>query len=351
MTLAYANGIPFDAPVIRFYAIVILLGALLALFLSDYRAHKAGFDWHFFDTVFLVAFPSGIVGARIWYVIASWNAEFLPVYQNSGFWAGFGNMFALWNGGLAIQGGAILGIVAGVIYVALRRRGTSVLQIMDFAIPTILVAQAIGRWGNFFNQEVFGHAVTLDAWGFLPTFITNNMQNGTSAMLSGVRLPEGSIAAPLFLVEGVVNLLFFFLLAQGLPALEGKRYVNGDSGFGYFIAYGVVRFVLEPLRNPAFIMGTSDVTSERSGYKSYGMALAFIIIGIVLIIVNHVLDYLAKKNKFDKVLWLKHLYVQELDVVAVDHISEENTSSQGEDDDSIDLSKLKAKEKELQDNN
>jgi hypothetical protein len=127
--------------------------------------------------------------------------------------------------------------------------------------------------------------------------------------------------------------------------------LNATKKQGYFIAYGVVRFVLEPLRNPAFIMGTSDVTSERSGYKSYDMALAFIIIGIVLIIVNHVLDYLAKKNKFDKVLWLKHLYVQELDVVAVDHISEENTSSQEEDDDSIDLSKLKAKEKELQDNN
>ncbi len=351
MTLAYANGIPFDAPVIRFYAIVILLGALLALFLSDYRAHKAGFDWHFFDTVFLVAFPSGIVGARIWYVIASWSSEFLPVYQNSGFWAGFGNMFALWNGGLAIQGGALLGIAAGVAYVAFRRRGTSVLQIMDFAVPTILVAQAIGRWGNFFNQEVFGHAVTLDAWGFLPTFITDNMQNGSSAMLSGVRLPEGSIAAPLFLVEGVINLLFFFILAQGVPAVERKHYVHGDSAFGYFIAYGITRFVLEPLRNPAFIMGTSSVTSDREDYKSYGMALAFIIIGVVLIAINHVLDYLAKKGKFDKVLWLKHLYVQKLDVLAVEKTVTEKKEVVEESVDEIDLSKLKAKEKELQDNN
>ena len=60
MTLAYANGIPFSAPVIRFYAIVILLGALLALFLSDYRAHKAGFDWHFFSQVVFLALVSGM---------------------------------------------------------------------------------------------------------------------------------------------------------------------------------------------------------------------------------------------------------------------------------------------------
>ncbi len=347
MTLAYANGIPFSAPVIRFYAIVILLGALLALFLSDYRAHKAGFDWHFFDTVFIVAFPSGILGARIWYVIASWKAEFLPVFQSQGFLAGFGNMFALWNGGLAIQGGALLGIIGGVAYVSFRRRGTSVLQMMDFAIPTILVAQAIGRWGNFFNQEVFGHAVSLDAWGFLPSFITNNMQNGDLAMLSGVRLPENSIAAPLFLVEGVVNILFYFILAQGLPAVEGKRYVNGDSGFGYFIAYGVVRFVLEPLRNPAFIMGTNQVSSQHSDYKSYGMALAFIIVGVVMIIINHILNHLAMQGKFDKVNWLKHLYVQDLAVLAVDHVTKENIVDSKEDD-GIDLSRLKAKEKEMQ---
>ena len=71
------------------------------------------------------------------------------------------------------------------------------------------------------------------------------------------------------MANSVVNILFYFILAQGLPAVEGKRYVNGDSGFGYFIAYGVVRFVLEPLRNPAFIMGTNQVTSQHSDYKSY----------------------------------------------------------------------------------
>ena len=72
-TLGYYVGFPFSNPLIRFYSIAILTGALLALVLSNYRAHKDGFDWHFFDTVFPFAFLAGIIGARIWYVIASWD--------------------------------------------------------------------------------------------------------------------------------------------------------------------------------------------------------------------------------------------------------------------------------------
>ena len=348
MTLAYINGFPINNPIIRFYAIIIIGGAILSLVLSNYHAHKAGYQKDFFNTVFLVAFPSGILGARIWYVIASWASDFGPVFERDGFWAGFGNIFAFYNGGLAIQGGAILGILAGVLFVVFKRKGTAVLKAMDFAIPTILIAQAIGRWGNFFNQEVFGHAVSLEAWNFLPSFITNNMQNGSSAMLSGVHLPENSIAAPLFLVEGVVNLLFYFILAHGLPSLLGKRYVNGDSAFAYFIAYGIVRFALEPLRNPAFIMGAEGASSSRSGYKSYGMALAFIIIGVVLIIINHVLDSLAKKGKFNRLPFLKGLYVSNSEVISVD--VDPSIRDKEMTEETIDLSKLRAVEKEMEEN-
>jgi phosphatidylglycerol---prolipoprotein diacylglyceryl transferase len=343
-TLAYASGFPFSNPVVRFYALFILAGACLAFLLSNYRARKAGYGHNFFDTVFIIAFPMGIVGARIWYVIASWSAEFLPVYQNQGFWAGFGNMFAVWNGGLAIQGGVILGVISGVLVVRFRRKGVSILQAMDFAVPTIFVAQMFGRWGNFFNQEVFGHAVSPDAWNFLPSFITNNMQNGDSSMLSGVKLPNGSIAAPLFLVEGVVNILFYFILTQGIPAIERRKYVNGDQAFGYFIAYGIIRAILEPLRNPSFIMGTSDVTSSHSNYKSFGMAIAFVIVGVVLIIANHILYHLSEKGKFDKVPFIKGLYLQELSSMEVKKDSLKDGKS--EDTDSLDLEKLKQIEKQ-----
>ncbi len=292
--LAYWQGIPAEQPIIRFYAICILFGACVALLLSSYRAHKKGFDWSFFLTIFFVAFPCGIIGARIWYVIATWSEEFAgrPFYH----------VFEIWNGGLAIQGGAIAGVLAGVLVVFFRRKGTPILQCTDFAVPTIIVAQAIGRWGNFFNQEVFGHAVSLEAWSFLPGFITNNMTNGSLPMVgtgnSGVIIPEGAIASPLFLVEGVINIAFYFLMTHGLETIEGKHYKHGDSTFAYFVSYGIIRFILEPLRNPHFIMG------GKSDPHSQWMAIAFIVIGLVCIFFNHLLRHLDSRHVFDNIPYL-----------------------------------------------
>jgi phosphatidylglycerol---prolipoprotein diacylglyceryl transferase len=296
--LAYYQGIPFDSPIIRFYAVAILLGAFLALFLANYHAHQDGFDWHFFDTIFLLAFPAGIIGARIWYVIATWP-------ECSGMTTFFGipgtsiwQAFAIWEGGLAIQGGAIGGVLAGAIFIHYRRRGTPILHVLDYAVPGVLIAQAIGRVGNFFNQEVFGHAVDPSAWSFLPAWITNNMSNGNKTMgITGVLLPAGSMAVPLFLVEAVINVLFYFLLQNGLRSVEGKHYVDGDISFSYFIAYGITRMILEPLRNPAFIMG--EATANQA--KSFTMAIAFICFGVLCILLNHVLRYLSQKGKLDKV--------------------------------------------------
>ena len=311
--LGYYVGFPFSNPVVRFYAICIRLGACVALLLSNYRAHKDGFDWHFFDTVFPLALISGIIGARIWYVIACWDQ-----YAGGPIW----RIFDMRQGGLAIQGGAIGGVLVGVLYCIFRRKGTTILKIMDFAVPTIIVAQAIGRWGNFFNQEVFGHAVDPSSWAFLPSFITNNMQNGTmqmgtyvyngttiTAASNGVILPKGSIAAPMFLVEGVINILFYFVITKGLPVLLGKHYKNGDQSFAYFIAYGIIRMTLEPLRNPHFIMG--DASAGKADYKSYTMAIAFIGIGLLLIVINHLLHHFAEKGKFDFHPFLKSVFVEE----------------------------------------
>lgn len=299
--LAYVQGFgqgENGRPIIAFYGIIIVFGALLALFTSNYRAHKDGFGWDFFDTVFLVAFPCGIIGARIWYIIASWKTEFLNVFQYSGFGAGMANLFDMRSGGLAIQGGAIFGVLAALIFCKFRRKGTPLLKIADFAVPTILIGQGIGRWGNFFNQEVFGRAVSPDAWDFVPSWIMNNMQNGKESMLSGVVLPSGSVAVPLFLVESILDLCFFFLVAYGIKAVEGKHYKDGDETFGYFLSYGIIRMLMEPLRNPLFIMGEGGTDAlSRSQYKSFWMGLAFILVGILLIVLNHVVRHFCKPQE------------------------------------------------------
>ena len=348
VTLGYYVGIPFSNPFLRFYAICIVIGACVALVLSNYRAHKDGFDIHFFDSVFPIAFIAGIIGARIWYVIATYQQEF----AGRSFWA----IFDLRSGGLAIQGGAIGGILVGVLYCLFRRRGTSILRIADYAIPTILLAQAIGRWGNFFNQEVFGHFVSPDAWSLLPNWIVNNMQNGdlymgaymyngtlVTAAQNGVIVPEGAIVSPLFLVEGVVNVMFFFLITIRLPTVLGKHFRKGDQSFAYFIAYGITRAILEPLRNPHFIMGTDG--ANKSSYKSLSMAIAFIVIGVVLILVNHVLHYLAEKGTFDRAPKWKAVFVEAEEQKVMEF--EKKSSSEVEEEKTIDLSKLREKEKDL----
>lgn len=325
-TLAYWQGIPKENPVLHFYAVFILVGALLALFLSSYRAHKKGFEWSFFLTIFVVAFPCGIIGARIWYVIASW-----PEFQDNPI-----SMFYIWNGGLAIQGGAIVGVLAGGLVAFFRRKGTPLLQCTDFAVPTIIVAQAVGRWGNFFNQEVFGQVVSEEAWSFLPSFITNNMQNGNSPMLggNGIIIPEGSIAAPLFLVEGVINIAFYFLMTTGLETLEGKHYKNGDSTFAYFISYGIIRFILEPLRNSRFIMGGTDDPHSQA------MAIAFIVIGAVCIVLNHLLRYLDNSlHLFDRIPFLHKaiLYLKE----RAGDVQEVAVSAKGDSLDGLDMGRIR----------
>ena len=337
----YPQGIPFPdpSPVIRFYGIIIVLGAVLCLVVSDLRAHKDGYDYHFFDTVFMIAFPAGIIGARVWYVIASYEQEF----AGRGLW----NMINIRDGGLAIQGGAIFGVIAGCLVVLLRRKGTPLLKATDFAVPTILIGQAIGRWGNFFNQEVFGHNVLASNWDFLPSFITNNMNPlpDSSYMWSGVAIPEGSIAVPLFLIESLINILFYFILAHVLPTFMGKKYRNGDATFAYFIAYGFVRMCMEPLRNPAFIMGVESNPTDgvydlsRGSEKSLIMAFIFIGFGVVAILINHILCHLQDKG----VIKIKR---QEA-VVTKANFTNGGNSESSLSDTSLDFSKLKAKEESL----
>lgn len=291
MTLV-SNGVRIGSFGITFYAICILLGAIAAYKISQYFLKKRGFDPEAIENVFYVAFPSGIVGARIWYVIASWADEFAnqPFYK----------VFYIWEGGLAIQGGVIAGVIAGVLFMIFRRPNIPVLLATDCIVPTILVAQCIGRWGNFFNQEVYGQCVSNKLWSWLPSFIEDRItyqvarDNGwitgwltDSAGNKMFLCQEGQVVQPLFMIEGAINLAGFFIICYGITYLF--KYIskktnnkislaNGDLMCCYLIWYGVVRVIMEPLRNNAFIMGN---------FASIYMAYIFIAVGIIGIILCH----------------------------------------------------------------
>ncbi len=251
---------------IAYYAIIILAGAILAYYLSKYFAKKEGLDASLLEGVFYIAFPLGIVGARIWYVIAQWGKEFS--FQD------FAQVFKIWEGGLAIQGGAILGIISGVYYLHHRKPHLNVLHMADCVVPNILVAQAIGRWGNFFNQEVYGKITDGKNWAFLGDWFVNQMTITDKYGVTGFR-------TPLFLIEGILNLLGYFLMMFVIRKFFKKYLKPGYFISFYLIWYGVVRAILEPLRDKEFQMGI--MASEV-------MAIIFVIVGIALLFVFYQID-------------------------------------------------------------
>ena len=272
-------------PNIAFYAICILSGAILVYFLCDHYMYKEYGEHGILESTFFVAFPAGIIGGRIGYVVGNWH-EFAG--------GNFLDVFAIWKGGLTIMAGAPAGIIVGVIWYLWRNRGKNLWIIFDIALPAILIAQAIGRWGNFFNVEVHGDAVNIAYLKWLPEIVWRNGQfTSDSALPSLVGTDQTYL--PLFFIEGVINLLGYFVLAHVFGRALRKHLEFGDVGFGYLIWYGMTRLILEPLRAGAFKMGVQ-------GFWSWFWAMVFVIGGTLLIIINHIVrDVLRKKNGTFKV--------------------------------------------------
>ena len=273
----------YDKPNIAFYAICILTGAVFVYFLCDHKLYLEYGKHGIVDATFLVAFPAGIVGARLAYVIGNWNRENFGYRVTHGEWW---SIFAIWEGGLTILGGAIAGIIVGVLIYMKTNKGKSIWRAVDIIVPTILIAQAIGRWGNFFNCEVHGGLVPESYWGWLPRIVFNNAHFSSS----GYRYaPDGYLFAPLFFIEFLVNLFGYFVLAHLFGIKLKKILAPGDLAFGYVIWYGFTRVFMEPLRDAAYNMGSD-------GYWSWFWSLLFVAGGTLLIATNHIVRYVLKEK-------------------------------------------------------
>lgn len=224
---------------VKFYGIVIVCGALLCYAITDHMTYKKYGKHGEIDSLFIVAFLFGILGARLWYCLVLDPEQFLPE-----FWTIF-TEFA--RGGLAIQGGVILGITAGVIFMLLFRKHISLRFMMDVAIPTILLAQVMGRWGNFFNQEVYGGIVDDPSklW-FLPKIVKNNM------LIYDAAAGTYDYRVPLFFIESTINLCGYFFIRYFLGKVCKFTLGLGYQASAYLVWYGMVRIILELLRNSNF---------------------------------------------------------------------------------------------------
>lgn len=290
MTYPLPNGISFSGDVptpannvsinITFYSLCILSGAIYAYFYGDHKFYKEYGKHGLLESTFLVAFPAGIIGARLFYVVGNWNVEF----ANKEFW----HVFAVWEGGLTILGGAIVGIGVGAAWFIWRNKGYNIWVAVDLIVPVILLAQAVGRWGNFFNCEVHGVVVDDTYWRWLPLVVFQNAHFSSAHVGAGVL--SGQLYVPLFFIECMTNMLGFFVLAH-LFGRKLRRFTQlGDLGFGYLIWYGMTRVLMEPLRDTSFNMGDK-------GYWSWFWSLMFVVIGAICIAVNHIVRYRMDKQK------------------------------------------------------
>ena len=266
------------SPNIAFYALCIIGGAVIVYFVCDHIFYKEYGKHGLLESTFYVSFPAGIIGARIWYVVGNWSVDF----AGEPFW----KVFAIWEGGLTILGGAIMGIVVGVLFFMWRNKNLSIWFAVDAIVPTILIAQAVGRWGNFFNCEVHGLVAETKYFWWLPEIVLKNAQYSSAApSLIGTNY----LYVPLFFIECITNLFGYFLIAHVFGKLLGKYHEPGDLCFGYVIWYGLTRVLMEPLRYSEFKMG-------ENGYWSWVWSMIFVFAGSLLIVANHIVRYMIKKK-------------------------------------------------------
>lgn len=266
---------------VAFYGMVILLGALLCLFISDQRMYKRYHKHGLLEIIFVVAFPAGIIGARVWYVVGNWAREFAH--------RDFYHVFEIWNGGLTILGGAFFGILVGAIMAKHSKKGLDARWTVDEVVPTVLIGQAVGRWGNFFNNEVYGRPVSVNYFRWLPTWILEQMHISTSGAASATA-GSGMIYAPLFLIESALSIAGYFIIQHVVGVLLKKWTSKGDRVGCYFLWYGIVRVIMEPFRDTNFNMGTDNAWSICN-------SLIYILIGVVIIASMHLHDYYVKSKK------------------------------------------------------
>ena len=263
---------------VAWYGIIIVSGALVSYAIADRTMFKEYGRHGLLDIVILIAFPAGIIGARVWYVVGNFEREFAN---------GKSNPFAIWDGGLTILGGAVAGVLAGYLLIKFARKYCDPRFTLDACVPTVLIAQAIGRWGNFFNNEVYGQTVNESAWMWLPSWIRNQMHFDG---YTGQFLAANMINVPLFLIESLLNIAGYFLIVYALGKGLKKYLVKGDLAGFYFIWYGIVRVIMEPMRNSSFNMGADNAWSVCN-------SLVYIVIGLAMCTYFHFYDYYKKNEK------------------------------------------------------
>lgn len=230
-TIPIGNGIE-----VRWYGIIIVTGIILAFLYADYRRKQEGVSFDDLLDYAIFAVISGIVGARLYYVITS-DHEY-----------SFAEIFQIWNGGIAIYG-AIIGGAIALLGVSLYKK-IKWQKVFDMVCPGVMIGQIVGRWGNFFNGEAYGSAPAEGS--FLYAFRMELLHEGWLT---------AKVVQPTFLYESVWNLIGFVII----NLLYKKKKYDGQVFLMYITWYGLGRMMIEGLRTDSLWVGKFRISQLVAG--------------------------------------------------------------------------------------
>ncbi|NQZ29476.1 MAG: prolipoprotein diacylglyceryl transferase [Mycoplasmatales bacterium] len=245
---------------VKVYSLTMMFGMLFSILGILYYWKRQKYSIEALQILVLIVIPSSLIGARLWYVLG--NLDKPDVVSH---W------YAAWEGGMAIQGGVMGAILGGSGYLFSKRRILDMRTVLSYVVPAVLIGQAIGRWGNFANHEVFGKIDESGKWSeWLGEYIHSNMfiNNGDG----------DHFRVPLFFYEFLTSVAGFIILHFILNTFNWTK--PGVTAGGYFTWYGIVRIVMEPLRDPSDYMYWFNGKVEASVFTS----AIFIVAGILLIL-------------------------------------------------------------------
>ena len=239
---------------LRWYSVFILIAIFIAFVQIDLESKRFKIKREFFFNLMFWAIIIGIIGARLYYVI--FNFDYYSNHPSE--------IIQVWNGGLAIHGGLIAGFITLLFYC--KKYNANIYKILDICVPSVLLAQAVGRWGNFFNHEAFGSAVeyhTLVNMKIIPQFIIDNMYI------------DGAYHLPMFYFESLLCVLGFLIMLF----IRRRKYIHNGQIFAfYLIWYGAIRFFIEIFRTDSLMLGSMKVAQ--------GVSAVMILIGLYIMIVQ-----------------------------------------------------------------
>ncbi|MBR4493761.1 MAG: prolipoprotein diacylglyceryl transferase [Clostridiales bacterium] len=248
---------------VYWYGILIAAAMILCGWLAVRHSKSNKFSEDLVYDVLLVSLPSAIIGARLYYVFCEWEYYSQDIRR----------IFDTRSGGLAVYGG-ILGAVLGT-YIMCRIRKIPFSTVLDYCIVYIPLGQAIGRWGNFFNQEAFGTTTTLP-WGMTSSKISHYLETYCPD------LDPSMPVHPTFLYESLCTTAIFLVLLLAVRPNSQRRF---ETASVYMVLYGIARFFIEGLRTDSLYLGSSNIRTSQL------LSLILVFGGLALILVSHLKEW------------------------------------------------------------